>query len=173
MADRLAKEGCTMASTMTPTVFDWLPDFVINTLQMDQEGAIRYRKIKQTRTEQALDMETTTTLFAAQDDGPASTATNGVTIVENSVLSNDQTLFCTNLCHDQNCNSQLTSSTNVMHPTHHRLCSNSFIELMQYYLSHQKELKKIRHLSRRKNLCEIIQKRKKKESLTHEQRVNK
>lgn len=71
-------------------------------------------------------MKTTTTLFAAQNDGPASTAANGVTIVENFILPNDQPLFCTNLCHDRTCNSQLTSSTNVMNPTHHPLCSNTF-----------------------------------------------
>lgn len=121
VADRLAKESCNKAPTTKPIVFDAPPDFVSATLQLDRAGAIRYRKT----TEQTLDMETT--LFAAHDDGHATTTTIGVTIVENSIGSNDQTFFGTYICPHHHCNSQLPSSTNTMHTKHRPLCSNSFI----------------------------------------------
>lgn len=49
VADRLAKEGCSMKPIMSPTVFASPPVFVSTILQHDQTGGVQYRKIKSMR----------------------------------------------------------------------------------------------------------------------------
>lgn len=67
-------------------------------------------------------METTTTLFAAHNHGPA-TAANGLATVGSSVLTSDQPIVCTNLPPNPTCNSRQTSSPDMMHRA---LCGTSF-----------------------------------------------
>nr|XP_009631743.1 uncharacterized protein LOC104121443 [Nicotiana tomentosiformis] len=73
VADRLAKEGCSIEPTMSPTDFASPPVFVGNILQHDQAGGLQYRQVKPMIDAQALHMETTTILFDAHNNGPAST----------------------------------------------------------------------------------------------------
>lgn len=125
VADRLAKEGCSMEYAMTPTVFASPPTFVLDKLQEDQSGATKIRNVKPTQAGQATATAAPSPIFAQRHVTPPYIADNGVTIVANSFLSSDPLTFHSNICTSNRCNSNHSSSSNVVPPEHHPLPNNN------------------------------------------------